>query len=174
MTEREAIIAVQMGDKSAFRVLVEAYKEKAYHLALFYLQNEADALDVAQEAFIKVYKYIRKLDPNRPFYPYLCSVVRNLAMDHLNRQARMDCVPLEVDIPVDDERYHRAIMVWEAMEKLDDTAREILFLRYFQGLSYEEMACVLNIPKGTVMSRLFYAKRKIKKLIEGGEKEDAG
>jgi RNA polymerase sigma-70 factor, ECF subfamily len=173
------------GDKQAFQELVERYQRRAYSVAYGMLKDRDEAMDVAQEAFVKVYKYLDHFKGDSSFYTWLYRIVTNLAIDARRRKApEMD--PVEFDEKVEHEANEeagmlstrlgsnpqKALMRQELVEKIQDALsqipekhRAILLLREVEGMSYEDLARTLNIRKGTVMSRLFHARKKIQKIL---------
>ena len=172
--EEKAIIACQRGSRDAFGVVVEAYMRRAYVAALAILGNREDALDVSQEAFVKAYRAIRRFDPTRPFYPWFYRILRNVCYDWLRRRRTRPRSGFEGEIA--DIRSNPEILarrtevreeVWRAVNRLKERDREIILLRHFQHLSYAEIADALQIPKGTVMSRLFTARSRLRGELDG-------
>jgi len=170
------------GDDLAFRELVERYQRRVYALAYGILRDREDAWDVAQEAFVKAYRNLARFEGNAAFYTWLYRIAYNLSMDALRARARRDVVDMDDsrvadvaassdDAPRDADPAHvadrkeLAAVIRQAMSKLSDKHRAIIVLREIEGLSYEEMAEVLKISKGTVMSRLFHARKNLQKLL---------
>lgn len=169
MTEEELLDRVHQGDRAAFGEIFHLHRGRAYAFAFQYLHNAEDARDVVQEAFIKVLENIRLFDRERRFGPWLLTVVRNQCIDHLRRKRRR---PADELAPTLEDYRHiaadRQVLrneVWEALEKLSRDHREIIFLKDYQGHSYSEIAEILNIPLGTVMSRLHHARRNLAALL---------
>jgi RNA polymerase sigma-70 factor (ECF subfamily) len=170
----QAIMACQRGSRDAFEVVVNAYMRRAYFAALALVGNREDALDISQEAFVKAYRAIRRFDPKRPFYPWFYRIVRNLCFDWLRKRSRRPREGLESDVP--DSRANPEALarrdevkeqVWQGIHRLGDKDREILVLRHFQHMSYREIAVTLGIPEGTVMSRLFTARSRLRAELNG-------
>lgn len=166
-SEREILEAVQKGDKEAYGMIVKKYMHSAYYIALGFVHNQQDALDVSQDAFIKAFRKIRLFDAGKPFFPWFYRLLRNLCIDYLKRKGRMRAIPLD-DVPVlaverEDRELKEAL--WKGIEKLSFEQREIVILRYFRQLSYAEIAEFVGKPIGTVMSSLFYAKKNLKGII---------
>lgn len=170
-----------MGDELAWTTLVRRYQEPAFRLAYLRLQDAADAEDVAQEAFIRAYRARTKIDPDRPFYTWFYQILRRLCFNHVRdrrrRRQKLDQAGgwigddaawrASLDAPEAaverDQLRHR---VQEAIRRLGDREREVLVLKEFEGLRYREIAELLQIPIGTVMSRLYTARRKLADLME--------
>ena len=186
--ELTAILRCQRGRKEAFESVVNKYMKQAYFIALGMVGNRDDALELSQEAFYKAYRHIDSLNPDGRFFPWFYQILRNLCLTLLRRRKSRAVSQLEeyqqpksesdgdsrFDPEIVAERNEMKTEVWEAIGKLDDKHREIIVLRHFQNLSYEQMSEVLFCSKGTVMSRLYYARRRLKEILEtkkGGRQE---
>lgn len=161
------------GDVAAFGELVRRHMRRAYFAALGLTGSHEDALDLSQEAFTRALRASRTLDPGRPFYPWLYGILRRLCLNHL-RDGRARSAKLEIagSWLVDDARERAAAEGPEraaerdelrrrlatAIGDLSPIQRETLVLREFEGLRYAEIASLLDIPEGTVMSRLYAAR----------------
>ena len=189
--DRDLVEAAKRGDRQEFRTLFERYHRKAYSLAYGVLRHQDDALDVVQDAFIKAHKYLDKFEGNSSFYTWLYRIVMNLAIDHLRKHRRVK--PVELDeqaLPAADDALlprllggnpGRALLDKEiraridaALSELSENHRAVLVMRELEGMSYEEMAQAMGCSKGTIMSRLFHARKNMqKRLIElmGGKKD---
>ncbi len=176
----------RQGDQAAFRLLVERYQRKAYAQALGMLKDKEEAMDVAQEAFVKVYKYLDHFKGDSSFYTWLYRIVANLCVDRLRRAGGGQAEKVELDEKLDQAeaatdgilatrlgnnpqkavlRAELAEKIQEALEQIPEKHREILLLRELDGLSYEDLSRILKIPKGTVMSRLFHARAKAQEIL---------
>jgi RNA polymerase sigma-70 factor (ECF subfamily) len=183
--DHELVLAARKGDRDAFRMLFERYHRRAYALALGVLRNPDDALDVVQDAFIKAHKYLDKFEGNSSFYTWLYRIVMNLAIDHIRKHQRVKPVELD-EARLDEESSDqggllprilggnpgRALMDKEIRKRIDaalgelsDNHRAVLVMRELEGLSYEEMAQAMGCSKGTIMSRLFHARRNMQKRL---------
>ena len=167
LSEKEVILLVKRGDKGAYQLIVESYMQRAYYIALGFVRNAQDAMDISQESFIKAFRRIRSFDSERPFFPWFYKLLKNLCLDHLKRKSRIQEVPLEEDRVFKDEHEDREMkeVLWKGIERLPVEQREVIILRYFQQLSYQEIAGITGKPIGTVMSSLYYAKRRLKEII---------
>jgi len=181
--DRELVTSARAGDRDAFRVLFERYHRRAYALALGVVRHPDDALDVVQDAFIKAHKYLDKFEGNSSFYTWLYRIVMNLAIDHLRKHKRVKPVELDeqkLEDGADDSLIPRilggnpgrALMdkqirarIDEALAELSENHRAVLVMRELEGLSYEEMAQAMDCSKGTIMSRLFHARRNMQKRL---------
>lgn len=195
--ERALVERARGGDALAFRMLYERYHRRAYSLAHGMLRNQEDALDVVQEAFIKAHRHLEGFAGSSSFYTWLYRIVMNLAIDHLRRRQRARHVDFDEAVaPPDDGaaagddslmprilganpgkalvRKEVREQIGRALEQLSDNHRAVILMREVEGLSYEEMAQVMQCSKGTIMSRLFHARRYMQKyLLEymGGDKD---
>ena len=168
MDDAEAIKRCQQGDREAFRHLVERYQRRAVAHAMAILFRRDDAEDAVQEAFIDAFTAIGSFDTSRSFYQWFYVLVRNRCykMTAKSRPTEsLDEVLLVGSPPgVDDEM---RLALEKALRSLTPEEREIVTLKYFSGLSYDELATHLQIPRGTVMSRLFYARQRLQRRLSG-------
>lgn len=175
VSDAELAIKAKRGDIEAFGVLVERYKERAYMIALGFVGSPEDAMDVSQEAFVKAFKAIKGFREGREFYPWFYSILRNTCFNHLRRvkvrkESSLDAAQEGGFEAVDDgpnpavltERAQIRQIVLRELDRLDPVHKEILLLRHFEYLTYREIALVLECPIGTVMSRLYAARRALK------------
>jgi RNA polymerase sigma-70 factor (ECF subfamily) len=169
--ERELIRKCKGGDARFYEPLVRAYEGPGLRLATAMLGNADDARDALQDAFVKAYDSLARFDLRRPFGPWFFQILRNQCRDVLrSRQARFRREALDERLemrPADEEdgperRRERAAVreaVWEALEAIGEEHREVLVLKELQGFRYAEIAEILDIPEGTVASRLFHARK---------------
>ena len=179
----ELVRAAQKGDEGAFRQLVERYQRRIYQLALGMLKDPDEAMDIAQETFVRVHKYLPSFKGDSSFFTWTYRIGMNLCLDAQRRAGRVqrvdaaDSDEAEVEAAMDPPSHalsgpSRQVLnaelrkkIEEALSTLSDNHRAILLLRELDGLSYEELAGVLGIRKGTVMSRLFHARLKMQKKL---------
>ncbi len=181
--DRELVLRAQSGESAAFGELVQAYMRRAYYAALGLVGNHDDALDLSQEAFARAYRARLRIDPELPFYTWYYQILRRLCFNHLrNRRTRRERLrqgsrwlaeQAQGRAPAEDpqrviERAELRRRVQEAIERLGEREREVLVLKEFEGLKYREIAALLGIPIGTVMSRLYSARRRLADLLEAG------
>jgi len=181
----DLVEAARKGDREAFRTLFERYHRRALALALGVVRNQDDALDIVQDAFIKAHKHLDKFEGNSSFYTWLYRIVMNLAIDHLRKHRRVK--PVELDEQHLEEQAGadegllprliggnpgRALMdkqirarIDEALGELSENHRAVLVMRELEGMSYEEMAQAMGCSKGTIMSRLFHARKNMQKRL---------
>ena len=193
--EVELIDRARKGDHAAFRVLVERYQDRVHALARRILRDPEQARDAVQEGFLKAYAGLPRFEGRSGFYTWLYRLVFNQCIDMKRRDrsarhdewddevardvaAGADAAPLPVGTELADpaRAYHRGQLreaLAAAIESLPEDARRTLVLREVDGLSYEEIAEALQIPKGTVMSRLHYARKRVRDtLIAKGAVEE--
>jgi RNA polymerase sigma-70 factor, ECF subfamily len=177
------------GDQRAFTLLVERYQKKVYAVALGMVKDAEEAMDVSQEAFVKVHRYLDRFKGDSSFYTWLYRITTNTCIDVLRRRGvtstSSDSVEYDDTVELDvteanlgllgsqlDTNPARSALRRELGEKLEDALaqlpekhRAVLLLRELEGMSYDDLARTLEIPKGTVMSRLFHARAKVQRLL---------
>ncbi len=183
----EWVRRLKAGDLSALEEMVRHYQERIYRLAQGLLRDPEEALDVTQEAFLRVHQGIGGFAEKSAFYTWLYRIVVNLCHDARRRERRRGKefsldqyneerdrdgeAPLEIADPqgidprdrgADQELEARVV---EAMESLPEKHRTALLLREVENMSYEEIATATGVSIGTVMSRLFYARKKMQELL---------
>ncbi len=179
----ELVQRARTGDRDAFRELVERYQRKIAALALGMLRNHEDALDVVQETFTKAYQNLDRFKGDAAFYTWVYRIAYNLCIDQQRRTAKDPMLTLDAEVdgrpthplpagePLPDEPFARArdaeiaSRVRAAIGDLTPDHRAVILLRELEGLSYAEISQVLECPKGTVMSRLHYARRQLQQRL---------
>lgn len=184
--EIELVRRAQQGDAQAFRELVQQNQRRVFHACVAVVRSQADAEDITQEVFIRAYKNLSKFEGTAKFSTWLYRIARNASIDHLRKRARRDAS--NIDDFVDEHResafdeafisaplgfnpteemarkeYRDAIS--HAFDALSSAHREILTLREVEGHSYQEIADILEIKIGTVMSRLHHARINAQKFL---------
>ena len=180
-TEKEILEAVLAGQKERFEAIVIQYQGRAVTVAMGLVRNHNDAMDLCQDAFLRAYRALHSFDTSLPFFPWFYRILRNLCLSHLKRRRRTlsltvrnrDDEENDIDIPSGApdpadllEKNEDIERCYASFGYLSFRDREILTLRHFQDLSYAEIAHSLDIPIGTVMSRLFYARKKLRERME--------
>jgi len=136
-------------------------------------------MELSQEAFFRAYSNLDRLNENSSFFPWFYQILKNLCFSHLRRRRYRQAEPLDVhsddhgmvvsggifDPEAAAENNELKVRLWEAIDKLSDKHREVIILRHFQNLSYEQMAQMLYCSKGTVTSRLYQARGRLKELL---------
>ena len=180
----ELVQRARRGDRDAFRELVERHQRRVAALALGIVRNREDALDIVQETFTKAYQNLDRFKGDAGFYTWVYRIAYNLCVDHQRREAKQAQSPLDADesmaetrgfadAPRADEPFARARdaeiarRVRQAIAELTPDHRAVILLREVEGLSYAEISQVLDCPKGTVMSRLHYARRALQARLQG-------
>ena len=175
--DTELVVQARSGVAEAREELARRYREPAYLLGLQLTGNREDALDVAQEALLRFFATLDRFQEERPVRPYLLRIVRNRAMDlwrrrRIRRAESLDAgeLPRQIadDRPGPEETTRRGELrrrIWQAVSELAPAKREILVLRDYHDLTYAEIAKVLGIPIGTVMSRLHAARKALRELL---------
>ena len=180
-SDKQLVERVQRGDKRAFDVLTLKYQHKIVGLVSRYLNDADEVMDVTQEAFIKAYRALPRFRGDSAFYTWLYRIAINTAKNHLVSRSRR---PPDTDIDVDGEFQGDSVVlrdvggpenamardqlegvIFSAIEELPEELKVAVALREFEGLSYEEIAEVMECPVGTVRSRIFRAREAIEKRI---------
>ena len=178
------VARAKAGDGASREELAQRSGSAAYSFALQLVRNQADAQDVAQDSLIRFFSSLDRFDEQRPVLPWLFRIVRNRVVDLSRRRSlrrgpsldtgsargtAIDPVDREADPHRDSERRELQRRIWATLEDLHEAHREILVLRDYQDLSYRQIAEVLEIPQGTVMSRLHAARKSLRaRLLESG------
>ena len=187
-TDQQLVAKVQKGDSRAFDLLVLKYQHKIFGLISRYVHDADEVQDVAQEAFIKAYRALPRFRGDSAFYTWLYRIAINTAKNHLVSRSRR---PPGSDVDVADAEYYDGgaalrdlntpenaffgeelkAVVEQAITKLPDDLRTAVTLREFDGLSYEDIAEIMDCPVGTVRSRIFRAReaidRQVKEQMDG-------
>jgi RNA polymerase sigma-70 factor (ECF subfamily) len=184
-SDEELVERSQRGEQTAFRELVERYQRRLFSVAFGMVRNRDDAMDLVQDAFIKIYRHMDGFQGSSSFYTWIYRITLNLCIDYLRKRARHYEVDYDdaqrSDLDDDDpivpstmginpaKVYQRKELLEQmerAIQSLSEKHRSIILLREVQGLSYTEIAEVLQISKGTVMSRLHHARRNLQEALE--------
>jgi len=169
------------GDPGAYDQLTNALRNRAFHLARAWVGSREDAMELAQEAFLKTYRARDTYREGEPFLPWFQRILRNTCFSFLRQSKRLRersvstrSAEGEPDFEIEDEEFapgkdaeleERGAAFWRGFQRLSARDREILTLRHFQELSYSEIARILAIPEGTVMSRLFHARVRLRAAL---------
>jgi RNA polymerase sigma-70 factor, ECF subfamily len=168
MEDPEAIRRCRAGDKDAFRYIVERYQAEAVGHAIAILADREDALDAVQEAFIDAYLALGRFESARRFYPWFYVILRNCCYKLAAKRAKRETSSLddtEIVAPTKGLTAEDAALLERALLGLSPEERELITLRHLDGLSYQELAERLEIPDGTVMSRLYNARKRLKQKL---------
>lgn len=179
--DNQLIVAAQAGDEQAFTQLVASCQDRVVQVAYGYLHNREDALDAAQEAFMKAYRAINRFHGSSSFWTWIYRITCNLCKDKLRQRARRPVTSIEelgieneeAPLPSEDDDPRETAktkemerIVLDHLQQLPENQRRVLLLREFAGLSYQEIADTVGCRLGTVMSRLFHARQKLAEILE--------
>jgi RNA polymerase sigma-70 factor (ECF subfamily) len=190
--DAEAIRRVRAGDAEAFGALVARYGDRLLRVLRGFVRNEEDARDLAQEAFLKAFSRLDRFDGRSSFYTWLYRIAANGALDHRKKHRRRP-PPLSLDAGRRDEegdggpgpepaargdapsagavRAEWRLRIAEAVDSLPAGFREVIVLREVEGLPYDAIAATLGLSRGTVESRLFRARERLRRRLGPLEKE---
>ncbi|MFP2768762.1 RNA polymerase sigma factor RpoE [Oceanisphaera sp. KMM 10153] len=183
LTDQQLVERVQRGDKNAYNLLVKKYQYKVANLVSRYVSNPGDVPDVTQEAFIKAYRALPGFRGESAFFTWLYRIAVNTAKNYLVAQRRR---PPGSDVDIEDAEYYgggeglkdqaspeHLILseeirrsVFETIEALPEDLKTAITLRELEGMSYEDIAKVMDCPVGTVRSRIFRAREAIDKRVQ--------
>jgi RNA polymerase sigma-70 factor (ECF subfamily) len=188
--DRSLVRAAQRGDMAAFEELVARYRDRIYARAYSMMRNEEEAVDLSQEAWVKGWQRLRQFQGDASFGTWMTRIVINLCLDQLRKQKRQRTESIEAmdeesggverHMPVVTvnpteglERGELRQRIDQALGQLSPEHRTVLVLREFEDIDYREIARTLGCSIGTVMSRLFYARRKLATLLADLKKRDS-
>lgn len=181
------ITRVMNGEGSAYRPIVERYQNRIHAMVFGMVRNTEDARDITQAAFIKAYQNLHSFRIESSFYTWLYRIAMNLAIDHCRKNRRRRTSSFDEAIAARDEdgtvlelhhseSPHKSLSrkelqekIYKALDELSEEQREVVLLREVEGLSYKEIADAMEIPEGTVMSHLFYARKRLQMLLKDEE-----
>lgn len=188
-TPDDGLVAwAQAGDTEAFEELVFRHRDKIYARAFMMMRQEDEALDLSQEAWVKAWQRLHQFHGESSFATWMTRIVINLCLDQIRRQKKVRSesidqleeeaggverlMPAEEINPTEGlEKTEIRRRIDEAMGKLTPAHRSVLILHEFEGLQYKEIADRIGVSIGTVMSRLFYARRRLASLLQGLRRE---
>jgi len=186
--DAELVLSAQKANMEPYEELVHRHRDKIYARAFSMLRNEEEALDISQEAWVKGWQRLKQFQGNSTFTTWMTRICINLCLDLLRKKQRqktdsldqMDEEPGGGDrkIPIEEynptegmERYELRQEIDKALEKLSYEHRTVLVLHEFEQMEYKEIAKSMQCSIGTVMSRLFYARRRLAKMLISLKKE---
>jgi RNA polymerase sigma-70 factor (ECF subfamily) len=175
--EAELIRKCRAGDQRFYEPLVRAYEDEGHRLAMGILGDPDAAHDAVQQAFIKAYRALDRFELGRSFRPWFLQILRNQCRDMLRRRKagfevkRMDQVmaerlPSSSSPERDQRRAEIRETLWAALGRLSVDHREVLVMKELEGYNYGEIGEALEIPEGTVASRLYHARRALREVLE--------
>jgi RNA polymerase sigma-70 factor (ECF subfamily) len=170
MEDIDAVRRCREGDHDAFRHLVERYQRRALAHARVLTGGDGDAADAAQEAFLDAFRHLGTFDASRDFYPWFYTLLRNRCFKGRARGRKHAAAELPADTAAPAGQPREEIHdLRRALDRLDPDDRELIVLKHLDGWTYDELAQRLEIPRGTVMSRLFHARQRLQALMSGGQ-----
>lgn len=177
--EAELIERAKAGDSQAFGILVERYQRRVVGVAMAVVHNQDDAIELAQETFVRAFENLPKFESRSSFSTWLYRIAANLAIDFWRREGRHTVLHGEdADIELsklpstqgdsfrEATRTELSERIREALRELTPEHRAVILLREVEGLSYDEISEVLQCPRGTVMSRLHYARSRLRSILK--------
>jgi RNA polymerase sigma-70 factor, ECF subfamily len=180
--ETELIRRARRGDRDAFGFLVERYHRRVVGVAFAVVHNPEDALELAQETFVRAFENLRSFESRSSFSTWLYRIAANLAIDLRRREGRhtfvrgeeaeteIDRLPNSVgDSFAEFSRRELNRRLRDALDELTPEHRAVILLREVEGLSYDEISEILQCPRGTVMSRLHYARSRLREILKSAE-----
>jgi RNA polymerase sigma-70 factor (ECF subfamily) len=171
MDDMKTIERCRAGQTEVFGELVRQYQSQAIGHALALLGNLPDALDVVQDAFVAAYQALGRFDASRRFYPWFYTILRNRCYKVLTSRERRPVTDIDnvqlLAPPADEAWGDESAAVQRVLKELAPEDRELLVLKHLDGLTYEELAQRLGVPAGTVMSRLYHARRRFREKFTG-------
>jgi RNA polymerase sigma-70 factor, ECF subfamily len=184
--EQDVIARVRRGERAAFAALVDAYAKPIFNLAFRMTGNRGDADDLAQETFLRAFEQLSRFNPEQSFYPWLFTISINLIRNHLKktgRRRRTDFLHGETEIGVIDSAEGPAIMqgsgngdelrkereegLERCLRELSPDLRELLVMRFYQGLSFETVAEIKGLSQSAVKMRIYRGLLKLRKDMDG-------
>jgi len=175
--DRQLVRRIQAGDRQAFETLLDTYEARVYRLALRFTNSIPDAEDVTQEIFLGVYKSIGNFRGHSALSTWIYRIAMNHCLEY-RRKRKLDSVPYNEDLtlishdwredPVESaDKRELATRIDAALSRLSPQHRDVIVMHELQGLTYQEVATALNVPVGTVKSRLSNAFRRLRDLLAG-------
>ncbi len=176
MEEFDLVSKAQKGDFQAFEELVLIYKKRVFSFAYYHVRNKADAEDISQEVFWRLFNYIKKYDVKRKFFSWIYAIEMNVIKSFFqkNKNRTVELTENFINsiifndnslLSVDDK-----LFLFKAMEEISEDEKNILFLKYMDDLSIKEISETLEITEENVKVRIYRAKEKLQKII-GGQNE---
>jgi RNA polymerase sigma-70 factor (ECF subfamily) len=190
--DRALILQAKAGNSGAFRKLVERHQRRAFAIAIGLVRDENDAREIVQEAFLRVHRGLGSFEGGSSFFTWLYRIVSNLSIDAMRKPSRRESEALDPDIrdegvdqpllarldgadPLDVVRRGEILRrIQAALDELPPYHRGVSLMRELEGMSYEEMAEAMGVSKGTIMSRLFHARRKLQRALADCYEEQIG
>lgn len=183
--EKELVKRAAMGDVPAFEDLVSIYQKKVYNIALNFFKNHDDALEISQEAFIKVFRSIGSFNGKSSFSTWLFRIVTNTCIDEFRKRNNITVVYIDEEVESEGDKPYKTelrsnfeepqeaysrkemrLIIMEALNKIPVELKTMIILRDINGFNYEEISHILNLPLGTVKSRISRARESLKNILK--------
>lgn len=182
--ERNLILECQQGDTEKFGELVLMFQDRAYAIAYSVMGNSHDAMDMTQESFIKAFKNINKFNFKSSFNTWLYKIVKNTCIDQIRKNKRKKTISIDKAVKVHDgevffdiedsntnieediEKKEMSKKLYEKLDELSNSHKQVLLLCDIQGYDYKEISDILNLPIGTIKSRISRARIKLVDIME--------
>ncbi len=183
-TDGELITRILAGEGDAYRPLVLRYQNRLFAMVCGMVRDPEDARDIVQMSFVKAYQNLKSFRIDSAFYTWLYRIAMNLAIDHCRKTKRRKTTSYDEAVAARDDdgeildthhadsplrllqRKELHERIYGALDELTEDQREAILLREVEGLSYKEIADQMNVPEGTVMSRLFYARKRLQTILK--------
>ena len=166
------------GDMIAFEKVVKEYYQMTYRYALYWVKDRDNALDISQEVFVRMFKNKDKIDPDRPLAAWIYVTTRNICRNFWKKKKNIafsdNTGDSDFDVPDSTPSVLNRILatesqerLWRAINSLPEKEREVILLKDIENLRYADISDLLEIPEGTVMSRLYHARKKLSSYVRG-------
>lgn len=165
MTDERLMLVFRLGNSEAFSELFRRYSNPVFGFFRRRLENSSRAEELAQETFVAVLRGVERYEPRATFRTYLYGIAIKILMAERRKSARRDPSAMRATDPSTDSTVEASIWVQRAIEQLDADHRDILLLREYEQLTYDEIAALLRLPVNTVRSRLFRARTALKAFL---------
>lgn len=176
---KDLLLACKQRDKKAFTELCKTYERYLYTLCFNYAGNSHDAMDLVQEVYMKLFRFIDKYDINKPFHPWIRKIAVNTCLNFkraatnvislnavtYNENTLEDALTSNKDMEEEFEKLELKESIKDILEKLPSRQRMVITLRYYEDLSYNEIALAMNQPVGTVKTDLYRARTALKQFL---------
>jgi len=177
MEDAQLVRSVRSGDAAAFNFLVKRWQDKIHRFAYRFFADSDEAMEITQKTFIKVYHRIDTLDDERKFSSWIYRIANNLCLDELRRAGRRRSTSLENVLHVENREGNHSpfsklankevqMILQQALASIPDEQRTVIILKEFEGMTFREIAEVLEQPENTVKSRMYYGLNALKKIFE--------
>lgn len=191
--ERQLVDQIQRGDLGALGELLGAYQKRVYHVCLRMVSNRDDAAELTQEALLRAVKHVDSFKKNSRFSTWLIRIAMNLSISHLRKYGRRKTISLDMTVgseysgdqasslkdlmanereqnpQISVEKDEQVERLLEALDGLEESLRMVIILRDLQGMDYQQIADVIEVPIGTVKSRLFRARLALRQAMESNQ-----